>query len=337
MIVPKSLIELETLISDGVEESIQLEYKSADALQNTEHYKKEIAKDVSAMANSAGGVIIYGIKEFGSGDKKHLPERITSIKRSVISKEWLGQVISNGISPKIEGLRIHPFSLSHIDEVVYVIEIPQSSTAHQNIKDFKYYKRYNFESVPMFDYEIKDIMNRSKHPLIELDFEIEESTNEEGEHSIFPQYKPFILGNETVEPQKKIITTYTLKIFPQNKGNVFANYINYYVQLPETICDNEDVMYLNKPKKGLVEFYGENTYRDVVGIKNLGISTVPEYGPSRFDPVLPGLRGRSEKIKLDPKFKSVDCEITWIVYADNASPQIGSAKLNKIPIITTGI
>jgi len=336
MIVPKSLKELETLILDGVEESIQLEYKSADALQNTEHYKKEIAKDVSAMANSAGGVIIYGIKEFSSGERKHLPEKITPVKRSVISKEWLDQVISNGISPKIDGLRIYPIALEPLDEVVYVVEIPQSSTAHQNTKEFKYYKRYNFESVPMLDYEIKDIMNRLKYPVIELDFEIEEYTFEEGKNSFLPQYKPFSLSKEAVEPPKKYITSYTLKIFPRNKGNVFANYINYYVQIPEIICDSDAVKHLKKPNEGWVEFYGENTFRDIVGFKNAGLQSVPEYGPSRFDPVLPGLRGRSEKIKLDANYKSVDCEITWVVYADNASPQKGSVKLNEIPVKITG-
>jgi hypothetical protein len=335
MIVPINIKDLEILILDGVEESIQLEYKSADALQNTEHYKKEIAKDVSAMANSAGGVIIYGIKEFGSGENKHLPEKITPVKRSVISKEWLDQVISNGISPKIDGLRIYPIALEQIDEVVYVVEVPQSSTAHQNTKEFKYYKRYNFESVPMLDYEIKDIMNRLKYPLIELDFEIEEYTYEEGNNSFIPQMKQFSFGKEVVEPPKKFITTYTLKIFPRNKGKVFANYINYYVQLPENICDADGIKHMKKPVDGFVEFYGENTFRDIVGIKGSGMFSTPEYGPSRFDPVLPGTRGRSETIKLNANYKSVECEITWIVYADNASPQTGSVKLSSIQITPT--
>ncbi len=337
MIVPKSLKELESLILDGVEESIQLEYKSADALQNTDHYKREIAKDVSAMANSAGGIIIYGIKEFGSSEKKHLPEKITPVNRQSISKEWLDQVISNGISPKIDGLRIYPIQLQQIDEVVYVVEIPQSSTAHQNTKEYKYYKRYNFESVPMLDYEIKDIMNRLKYPVIELEFEIEAFTYEEGKHSFISPVKQFTFGKEPIEPPKKFITTYTLKIFPRNKGKVFANYINYYLQLPEIICDSDEIRYLRKPTDGMVEFYGENTFRDIVGFKNAGLHSVPEYGPSRFDPVLPGLRGRSEKIKLDANFKSVDCEITWIVYADNASPQTGSVKLDNISVIKSSI
>jgi hypothetical protein len=179
-------------------------------------------------------------------------------------------------------------------------------------------------------------MNRLKFPVIELDFELEEYTYEEGNNLIIPQYKPFTLSNEKIEAPKKFRTICTLKVFPKNNGKTYANYINYFVQIPEIICDSEAVRHLNKPNKGWVEFYGENTYRDIVGFKNAGLQSVPEYGPSRFDPVLPGLRGRSEKIKLDVNYKSVDCEITWLVYADNATPQKGSIRLNEIPVIKTG-
>ena len=41
-------------------ERLDREYKAAGALANTDGKKTEIGKDVSAMANSAGGVIIYG-------------------------------------------------------------------------------------------------------------------------------------------------------------------------------------------------------------------------------------------------------------------------------------
>jgi hypothetical protein len=336
MIKPNSLKDLEMLISNGVEESIQLEYKSADALQNTDHYKKEIAKDVSSMANSAGGIILYGIKEFGTVEKKHLPEKITPVKRFEISKEWLEQVISNSISPKIDGLRIYPIPLEQSDEVVYMVEVPQSSTAHQNTKDFKYYKRYNFESVAMIDYEIKDIMNRLKYPVIELDFEIEEYIYEEGKDSIYPFNKPITLNKENIEPKKEYKTIYTLKVFPVNKGKVYAKYINYYIEFPDNVISQDKAKYLKKKENSVIEFYGENTFRDIIDVEFKGFNHVTKYGPSRFDPVLPGVRGRSEKIELSGKQFLDEKEITWIVYADNASPAHGSIKLNEIPVIKTG-
>jgi len=48
--------DLQRLISDGVGESLTLDYKAAAALTpRTESIKKEIGKDVSAFSNSAGG------------------------------------------------------------------------------------------------------------------------------------------------------------------------------------------------------------------------------------------------------------------------------------------
>ena len=63
--------KLQNFITSEIEESLTLEYKSAEALDRTETKKKEITKDVSAMANSAGGIIIYGIKEYNNSSKKH--------------------------------------------------------------------------------------------------------------------------------------------------------------------------------------------------------------------------------------------------------------------------
>jgi hypothetical protein len=94
---------------------------------------------------------------------EHLPDRLDPICRTTFSKEWLEQVISQ-IRPRIEGLIIHSVQLSSApDHVAYVAEIPQGTTAHQ-ANDFRYYRRYNFESVPMQDHEIRDVMNRKAHP-----------------------------------------------------------------------------------------------------------------------------------------------------------------------------
>ena len=108
--------------------------------------KTEITKDVSAMANSAGGLIIYGIREFDDKAKRHLPEKIDPIDRTLFSREWLEQVINN-IRPRIDKLRITPVPVdpnAHPNSVVYVVEIPRSITAHQD-SDLRYYRRYNFQ------------------------------------------------------------------------------------------------------------------------------------------------------------------------------------------------
>ena len=154
-------------IDEEVEENLNLDYKAADALAKTDGKKREITKDVSAMANSDGGIVIYGVKE--RQDQRHLPEGIDPVDRTRFSKEWLEQII-NTIRPRIDRLVVHPVPVdTRLGDVVYVVEIPQSTTAHQ-ARDWRYYKRFNFESVPMEDYEIRDVMNRSTKPNLAVSF-----------------------------------------------------------------------------------------------------------------------------------------------------------------------
>jgi hypothetical protein len=160
---------IQQYIDDEIQESLTLEYKAADALGKSDGKKKEITKDVSAMANAAGGIIIYGVKEYDERDKRHLPEKIDEIDRTQFSKEWLEQVINN-IRPRLDGLAICPVSISSGPKnVVYVVDVPQSTTAHQ-ATDHRYYKRYNFQSVPMEDHEVRDVMNRATTPNPQIEF-----------------------------------------------------------------------------------------------------------------------------------------------------------------------
>jgi hypothetical protein len=157
--------KLEQLITDKVEESLNLDYKRADALAKTDGKKVEITKDVSAFANSAGGVLIYGIAEPNDRAKRHLPERLDPVRRADVSKEWLEQVIQT-IQPRIDGIVIHPVPIDEQKGLAcYVVEVPQSHTAHQ-ARDHVYYKRHNFNVLPMEDYEVRDVMNRKTHPRI---------------------------------------------------------------------------------------------------------------------------------------------------------------------------
>ncbi|MEM8859755.1 MAG: ATP-binding protein [Chloroflexota bacterium] len=166
--MPKSWdeAELKRYIREGIEESLTLDYKSGAALNKdaNSNRNKEIAKDVSAMANSAGGVIIYGIGEENSNGRFR-PATLAPVHRSACSRETLEQIISSNIQPRISGIKIYPIPLSSgPDDVAYVVLIPQSHTVHQVATNKRYYKRFNFESVPMEDFEIRDVLNRQAHP-----------------------------------------------------------------------------------------------------------------------------------------------------------------------------
>lgn len=159
-----------SMIKDKEKESLELEYKRCDALNSlNDKNKTEISKDISAFANSAGGVLIYGVEEDG-----HIPIRIDrGFDPNIISKERLENIINSNIHPRIDGLLIKQIELisTNPGHVLYVIIIPQATTrAPHQAADKRYYKRFNFKSVPMEDYEIRDILRRGSIPDLYFDF-----------------------------------------------------------------------------------------------------------------------------------------------------------------------
>ena len=73
----------------------------------------------------------------------------------------LEQVIQSRIQRKIDGLEIIPVRFENeVKKSIYVIKIPESSLAPHMTSDKRFYKRYNFESVQMEEYEIRNLYNR---------------------------------------------------------------------------------------------------------------------------------------------------------------------------------
>lgn len=323
-------------IIQSVEESLNLDYKAAASLAKSDEKKREITKDVSAMANSDGGIIIYGIAE--NPINKYLPDHIDPIDRNQIAKEWLGQMINN-IRPKIDNVVIHPVPLSSApNHVAYVVEIPQSNTAHQAL-DKKYYKRYNFESVAMEDYEIRDVMGRGQNPRIELNFEIliTQTTAQTGNTINFRGIP--ISMSESSETHD----VYKLSIEASNNGKVYAQYVNVFIYIPDVLLppedeNNEDFRYgVVRPKEVRSDVlcwrhYDDNTTRDITGYN--GVSRT--YGPTRHVPILPGLSCQLEDVELRRDFEKVSLDglfIEWEIFADNAPALENRIALSDIEII----
>lgn len=154
-----TLDTIQAMIDSGREEALTLEYKASEALSNN----KELVKDVSAFANSDGGTIIYGVIE-----ENHKPVRIDEgIDPTKKIRESIENTILDSIRPRISGLKIYPIDLPTGNQL-FVIEIPKSTQAPHMVSH-RYYKRYNFQSVPMEHYEVLDVMNRRVGPDLWID------------------------------------------------------------------------------------------------------------------------------------------------------------------------
>ena len=58
-----SIVDIQRLIDQEVEENIHLDYKASGSLSQEDRKKNELTKDISAFANSDGGIIVYGVSE----------------------------------------------------------------------------------------------------------------------------------------------------------------------------------------------------------------------------------------------------------------------------------
>ncbi|MBP7768450.1 ATP-binding protein [Candidatus Woesebacteria bacterium] len=211
--------DLLDLIKNKVQESVELDFKEAGSLSGSEGKKKDIGKDVSSFANSAGGVILYGIVEDQSD---HTASAIEGVSAATFSKERLEQVINSQVQPRIDGLRIQQIDLlSQKGKAVYVVTIPQSDRAPHQAGDKRYYKRFNFESVPMEDYEVKDVSRRLSSPKLDLQYFISPNTltyNEESkEYESFSFNPTFINESPTPAHHAVVMVLIDERLVPEKK------------------------------------------------------------------------------------------------------------------------
>lgn len=294
--------DLSALISEGVEENLNLDYKGCPSLQKRDQERREISKDVSAFANSAGGIIVYGIIE-----DNHKPTGLDQgYDPGDISKEWLEQVMQGNVRPRIPGVHINPVDLSgpRLGKVVYVVTVPQGKTAHQ-AADLKYHKRFNFESVAMYDYEIRDIMARFTYPLV------------------VPIFSATLVSRQT---QK-----YKLNIALQNQGATCARDVKLVFFWPRPIVHECGGGYRQRIIVGRITIPSRE-------IENIEL-TVPPF--SR--PIFPEdeFRLTDEDSRFHFTFQIDEAalvsltrrpypQLVWKVYADDMPPQTGSISIGEM-------
>ncbi|MEK6890913.1 MAG: ATP-binding protein [Nanoarchaeota archaeon] len=158
--------DLNNLIINKISEDTRLEYKRP--IFSQKDFKEELIKDISAMANSDGGTIIYGINE-----DNHFPQEIVWIEKDEGYKEKIEQIANSKIFRKIERLIVKKVLSDDQTKFVIIIEIPKSDLAphqvHKDNEQRRYYKRQGSITKQMEHYEVEDLFFKRKRPILKID------------------------------------------------------------------------------------------------------------------------------------------------------------------------
>ncbi|MFC5644994.1 ATP-binding protein [Kitasatospora cinereorecta] len=116
---------LHDAVAARVGEAEDLDWK--EAVDDGKDSAKEFGKDVAAMANTAGGVIVYGVREDGAG---HAAELVGLTNPHPLVQSLRGK--AGMVRPFVPALRIHAVPLNppgHAGDHAIVVEIPRSPDA----------------------------------------------------------------------------------------------------------------------------------------------------------------------------------------------------------------
>jgi len=176
--------EIQALVDGEQKESLILEYKRE--VSGTDKEKKELSKDISAMANTEGGFFIIGIEE-NDGMASKLVGTGKLIGNQPV-EEWVENILISNVRPKlIVRLKAVPLS-SDENKVILVIQIPQSSRRpHMVTIEGKnaYYKRHNYQAAYADEHEVRSMFLESKTSIDEMKNFLEERNLNDSQKDTF--------------------------------------------------------------------------------------------------------------------------------------------------------
>lgn len=151
--------DIQQLVDDGTEESTTLEYKQQFP-QGSDDDRREFLYDVAALANTAGGFLLFGISEKRDAENKPtgIAGEIVGVESANLSAQVarLENIIRDGIAPRLSGIFSKVVACG--DRTVFAFSVPKSWNAPHMVtfkQVNKFYGRVTSGKYPMSIDEIR--------------------------------------------------------------------------------------------------------------------------------------------------------------------------------------
>ena len=174
----QSYSDLLAFLEQQVGEGVTLDYKRE--LTGSPRSRAELCKDISALANSQGGTIIYGVDEQQADRTPVLPPHGTARRVSNQAvEEWAAQVVRDGVQPRID-VEMEAFEMPEDhDRCLLAVRTTASPLAPHMVtlsRDNRYYGRFyrrsNYENRIAEEYEVREMLERARRLYLGVEEEL---------------------------------------------------------------------------------------------------------------------------------------------------------------------
>lgn len=184
------------VVADAQQESLTLEFKRSLSL-TTPQAKQETAKDISAMANSAGGWILYGIAEKANAAGINVATTVMPISGPANLVQQLEDVVYGNVVPRPH-FRVKDYAAAAGGVLIAVRVEPSSDALHQVTGDGCFYRRTDKAARPMLEPEVSqayELIHRRRTGMRAM---LEQRLGEDralGEGKFLVSFMPHTLGD----------------------------------------------------------------------------------------------------------------------------------------------
>ncbi|GAG64814.1 unnamed protein product, partial [marine sediment metagenome] len=158
---------LKSLILLKVSENIRIDYKKKIKL-STGREKRELCKDITALANTQGGYLFFGIEESNG-----IPMNLSGIDFDDNTRQQFYQILTSGVAPRLQSMIDTEIKLQN-GKSIFVVKINPDGILHQvKYDDNRFYKRTGTITIHMDSADVETLF-RATDPSSRLK-EIKES------------------------------------------------------------------------------------------------------------------------------------------------------------------